>query len=113
MCVRFDEATAARDQARSVYEDLRKQRLETFMSGFGYSLKEMYQMITLGGDRVNLLTLYPFLKALCFQCALVASRGKILPNLSGAKDSSSLALVLHCTTTSRHHCTSWTNPGCP
>ena len=46
-------ATQERNLCRKNYEDLRKQRLEDFMKGFGVislRLKEMYQMITLGGD---------------------------------------------------------------
>lgn len=38
---------------RKAYEDLRKRRLDDFMAGFNVislKLKEMYQMITLGGD---------------------------------------------------------------
>ena len=45
--------TTQRDNIREEYENLRKQRLETFMKGFNsisLKLKEMYQMITLGGD---------------------------------------------------------------
>ena len=40
-------------QVRRAYEDLRKRRLDEFMAGFNcisLKLKEMYQMITLGGD---------------------------------------------------------------
>jgi len=40
-------------QVRRTHEDLRKKRLDGFMSGFNtisLKLKEMYQMITLGGD---------------------------------------------------------------
>ena len=40
-------------QARRTYESLRKRRLDEFMAGFNVislKLKEMYQMITLGGD---------------------------------------------------------------
>ena len=40
-------------QVRSRYEGLRKARLDGFMDGFNaisLKLKEMYQMITLGGD---------------------------------------------------------------
>ena len=40
-------------QVRKAYEDLRKKRLDEFMAGFtviSLKLKEMYQMITLGGD---------------------------------------------------------------
>ena len=42
-----------RNVARAEHEKLRKQRLDAFMSGFQaitLKLKEMYQMITLGGD---------------------------------------------------------------
>ena len=49
----FDAVTAERDAQRQQYEALRKQRLDEFMGGFGVigmKLKEMYQMITLGGD---------------------------------------------------------------
>jgi chromosome segregation ATPase len=38
---------------RNEFEALRKRRLDEFMSGFqtiGLKLKEMYQMITMGGD---------------------------------------------------------------
>lgn len=49
----LEAATAERDAVRSTYETLRKKRLDEFMSGFntiGLKLKEMYQMITMGGD---------------------------------------------------------------
>ena len=54
--VKFGEleaCTQQRDEARATYDELRKQRLDEFMDGFGHitlKLKEMYQMITLGGD---------------------------------------------------------------
>ena len=41
-----------RDAVRAKHDALRKQRLDEFMAGFriiGMKLKEMYQMITLGG----------------------------------------------------------------
>ena len=40
-------------QVRREHEDVRKRRLDEFMAGFNcisLRLKEMYQMITLGGD---------------------------------------------------------------
>jgi hypothetical protein len=40
-------------QVRETHEGLRKRRLDEFMAGFNnisLKLKEMYQMITLGGD---------------------------------------------------------------
>ena len=46
-------ATAERDTARREHDGLRKARLDGFMEGFNaisLKLKEMYQMITLGGD---------------------------------------------------------------
>jgi structural maintenance of chromosome 4 len=49
----LDNVTEQRNEARKKHEDLRRQRLEMFMEGFGQitlRLKEMYQMITLGGD---------------------------------------------------------------
>jgi structural maintenance of chromosome 4 len=49
----LDAITETRDSARREHEDLRKQRLDEFMNGFNkitMKLKEMYQMVTLGGD---------------------------------------------------------------
>ncbi|KAG6836004.1 hypothetical protein H0H93_012338 [Arthromyces matolae] len=49
----LDAVTAERDAQKQKYDGLRKQRLEEFMSGFNLisiKLKEMYQMITLGGN---------------------------------------------------------------
>lgn len=43
----MDEITAKRDEAKSTYDSLRKQRLEEFMDGFSQislKLKEMYQV---------------------------------------------------------------------
>jgi len=47
------EAVAARDAAKKRCDDLRRLRLEGFMEGFStisLRLKEMYQMITMGGN---------------------------------------------------------------
>ena len=47
----LEQVTEQRNNIRRQYEDLRRQRLEAFMAGFGVislKLKEMYQMITLG-----------------------------------------------------------------
>jgi structural maintenance of chromosome 4 len=49
----LDEATAVRNGARHRHDELRRKRLEEFMGGFTHitlKLKEMYQMLTLGGD---------------------------------------------------------------
>ena len=49
----LDKITVTRDECRREYESLRTKRLNDFMEGFNVitlKLKEMYQMITLGGD---------------------------------------------------------------
>jgi len=43
----LDEVTSSRDQKRKEHEDMRKQRLDEFMTGFSVittKLKEMYQV---------------------------------------------------------------------
>lgn len=95
----FDAATIARDAARTVYEALRKERLDTFMKGFSIitlKLKEMYQMITLGGDaELELVdTLDPFAEGIVFSVRPKGKSWKNIANLSGGeKTLSSLALV--------------------
>lgn len=47
------QITEERDRQRALYDSLRKKRLDMFMEGFTQitmKLKEMYQMITIGGD---------------------------------------------------------------
>ncbi len=68
----LDQITDMRDQQRRLHEDLRKQRLDEFMSGFSVitsKLKEMYQMITLGGDaELELVdSLDPFSEGIVFR----------------------------------------------
>ena len=49
----LEDVTLRRNKMRKGYEFLRKSRLAEFMAGFtviSNKLKEMYQMITLGGD---------------------------------------------------------------
>lgn len=49
----LEEITGIRNEARRGYDEFRKLRLNEFMAGFtiiSAKLKEMYQMITLGGD---------------------------------------------------------------
>lgn len=63
--------TALRDSCRAKLDDLRAQRLQEFMAGFSIislKLKEMYQMITLGGDaELELLdSLDPFSEGIVF-----------------------------------------------
>lgn len=91
--------TEARNAVRREYEDLRRQRLEEFMAGFGVislKLKEMYQMITLGGDaELELLdSLDPFSEGIVFSVRPPRKSWKNISNLSGGeKTLSSLALV--------------------
>jgi len=95
----FDTSTMTRDEARTSYEILRKKRLDTFMRGFGIitlKLKEMYQMITLGGDaELELVdTLDPFAEGIVFSVRPRGKSWKNIANLSGGeKTLSSLALV--------------------
>jgi structural maintenance of chromosome 4 len=91
--------TAERDIARKEFDDLRKLRLDEFMAGFGVitsKLKEMYQMITLGGDaELELVdSLDPFSEGIVFSVRPPKKSWKNISNLSGGeKTLSSLALV--------------------
>merc|ERR1712032_845176 len=95
----LDEVTEARDEARNSYEQLRRLRYEMFMSGFNQitlKLKEMYQMITLGGDaELELVdSLDPFSEGIVFSVRPPKKSWKNIANLSGGeKTLSSLALV--------------------
>jgi len=95
----LNEVTEERNAARKVHEELRRQRLEMFMDGFGkitLKLKEMYQMITLGGDaELELVdSLDPFSEGIVFSVRPPKKSWKNISNLSGGeKTLSSLALV--------------------
>jgi len=95
----LDKITAARDEQRKHHDDLRKQRLNDFMEGFAIitgKLKEMYQMITLGGDaELELVdSLDPFAEGIVFSVRPPKKSWKNISNLSGGeKTLSSLALV--------------------
>nr|XP_045624012.1 structural maintenance of chromosomes protein 4-like [Procambarus clarkii] len=95
----LDEITRQRDEQRKYHEDLRKQRLNEFMAGFtiiSNKLKEMYQMITLGGDaELELVdSLDPFSEGIVFSVRPPKKSWKTITNLSGGeKTLSSLALV--------------------
>jgi structural maintenance of chromosome 4 len=95
----LDEVSEERNEARKNHEDLRRQRLEMFMDGFGkitLKLKEMYQMITLGGDaELELVdSLDPFSEGIVFSVRPPKKSWKNISNLSGGeKTLSSLALV--------------------
>jgi structural maintenance of chromosome 4 len=95
----LDGVTDERNNARKKHEDLRRLRLEMFMEGFGQitlKLKEMYQMITLGGDaELELVdSLDPFSEGIVFSVRPPKKSWKNISNLSGGeKTLSSLALV--------------------
>jgi len=95
----LDEITELRNEARRKHEELRRLRLEMFMDGFGrisLKLKEMYQMITLGGDaELELVdSLDPFSEGIVFSVRPPKKSWKNIANLSGGeKTLSSLALV--------------------
>jgi len=95
----LDAATVARDESRTKYEALRKQRLDEFMRGFAVislKLKEMYRMITLGGDaELELVdSLDPFSEGIVFSVRPPKKSWKQIANLSGGeKTLSSLALI--------------------
>merc|ERR1719291_183910 len=88
-----------RDDVRSEYEQCKTARFDSFMSGFSQitkKLKEMYQMITLGGDaELELVdSLDPFTEGIVFSVRPPKKSWKNISNLSGGeKTLSSLALV--------------------
>lgn len=92
-------AVAARDTAKKRTDDLRRLRLEGFMEGFSIismRLKEMYQMITMGGNaELELVdSLDPFSEGILFSVMPPKKSWKNIGNLSGGeKTLSSLALV--------------------
>ena len=91
--------TARRADTQRSYESTRTQRLHDFMSGFtliASKLKEMYQMLTLGGDaELELLdSADPFAEGVSFSVRPPKKSWKNISNLSGGeKTLSSLALV--------------------
>merc|ERR1712046_405171 len=95
----FEEANTEREKARCELESLRQKRLEEFMEGFSVismKLKEMYQMITLGGDaELELVdTLDPFSEGINFSVRPPKKSWKQITNLSGGeKTLASLSLV--------------------
>jgi structural maintenance of chromosome 4 len=91
--------TVQRNESRGRHDALRKQRLEEFMHGFSIismKLKEMYQMLTLGGDaELELVdSLDPFSEGIVFSVRPPGKSWKNIANLSGGeKTLSSLSLV--------------------
>lgn len=95
----LNAALAARDTAKKRTDELRRLRLEGFMEGFSIismRLKEMYQMITMGGNaELELVdSLDPFSEGILFSVMPPKKSWKNISNLSGGeKTLSSLALV--------------------
>jgi structural maintenance of chromosome 4 len=95
----LQSAVAQRDSAKKRCDDLRRLRLEGFMEGFStisLRLKEMYQMITMGGNaELELVdSLDPFSEGILFSVMPPKKSWKNISNLSGGeKTLSSLALV--------------------
>ncbi|KAJ7072399.1 RecF/RecN/SMC [Mycena amicta] len=95
----LDITTKARDAEKQKYDTLRKRRLDEFMTGFSLislKLKEMYQMITLGGNaELELVdSMDPFSEGIIFSVMPPKKSWKNISNLSGGeKTLSSLALV--------------------
>merc|ERR1719331_1910826 len=95
----FEKVNAERDEKRREVDLLRQQRLDAFMAGFqiiSLKLKEMYQMITLGGDaELELVdTLDPFSEGIHFSVRPPKKSWKQITNLSGGeKTLASLSLV--------------------
>ncbi|CAI5484845.1 unnamed protein product [Closterium sp. Yama58-4] len=95
----LEAVTAERDSVRVAQEEVKRRRLEEFMAGFDaitMRLKEMYQMITLGGDaELELVdSLDPFSEGIVFSVRPPKKSWKNICNLSGGeKTLSSLALV--------------------
>jgi structural maintenance of chromosome 4 len=95
----LNEVTQTLDDLKRNHDHLRKQRLDEFMAGFNsisMKLKEMYQMITLGGDaELELVdSLDPFAEGVVFTVRPPKKSWKNIANLSGGeKTLSSLALV--------------------
>jgi structural maintenance of chromosome 4 len=95
----LQSAVAQRDMAKKRCDDLRRLRLEGFMEGFStisLRLKEMYQMITMGGNaELELVdSLDPFSEGILFSVMPPKKSWKNISNLSGGeKTLSSLALV--------------------
>lgn len=93
------EAVQQRDSAKKRCDELRRLRLEGFMEGFStisLRLKEMYQMITMGGNaELELVdSLDPFSEGILFSVMPPKKSWKNISNLSGGeKTLSSLALV--------------------
>lgn len=95
----LEDITKKRNEMRQLHDDVRKKRYTEFMQGFNIitkKLKEMYQMITQGGDaELELVdSMDPFSEGVAFSVRPPKKSWKNISNLSGGeKTLSSLALV--------------------
>jgi structural maintenance of chromosome 4 len=95
----LEDITQKRNEMRQLYDEVKKKRFTEFMMGFNIitkKLKEMYQMITLGGDaELELVdSMDPFNEGIVFSVRPPKKSWKMISNLSGGeKTLSSLALV--------------------
>ena len=95
----LDQVCEEREECRKKLEFLRQERLTMFMSGFNIislKVKEMYQMLTLGGDaELELVdSTDPFAKGISFSVRPPKKTWKAITQLSGGeKTLSSLSLV--------------------
>ncbi|KAL0113308.1 hypothetical protein PUN28_012455 [Cardiocondyla obscurior] len=95
----LEETTLLRNKMRDIYETARRRRIQEFLHGFSLitaKLKEMYQMITLGGDaELELVdSLDPLSEGIIFSVRPPKKSWKSIDKLSGGeKTLSSLALV--------------------
>uniref|UniRef100_A0AAR5Q6Q8 Structural maintenance of chromosomes protein n=1 Tax=Dendroctonus ponderosae TaxID=77166 RepID=A0AAR5Q6Q8_DENPD len=91
--------TTKRAEMRKLYDDLRSRRKNEFITGFSIikgKLKEMYQMITIGGSaELEMVDSYdPFIEGIQFNVRPPKKTWKKIFNLSGGeKTLSSLALL--------------------
>ena len=86
----LEEVTRLRDEQKQKYDELRKLRLDEFMTGFNtisLKLKEMYQMITLGGNaELELVdSMDPFSEGIIFSVMPPKKSWKNISNLSGGE----------------------------
>lgn len=95
----LEDITNKRNEMRKLFEEVKKRRYTEFMQGFNiitHKLKEMYQMITQGGnaDLELVDSMDPFSEGISFSVRPPRKSWKNISNLSGGeKTLSSLALV--------------------
>lgn len=95
----LEDITNKRNDMRKLFDDVKKRRYTEFMQGFNIitkKLKEMYQMITQGGNaELELVdSMDPFSEGIAFSVRPPRKSWKNISNLSGGeKTLSSLALV--------------------